>query len=332
MAIRKRARADSRTAEDKAAPQLLCLLLELREQMHEMNARLERIGAHVERIDAHVCRLERGGPSRAPPAHDAPGPFRVAWRARAMNLLDLPAELLVAIATQLAEDDELAAGLTCRGLRQAVVGTKRRAAGAWLSTRIGSAFCSVSKLEWAVLSCWLPLSGRLLLRAAQSGQIEQLSWLRAHGCEWEPREEDGEDPCSSAAEGGHLAVLQWARAAGWPWDEHTGSDAALNGHLHVLQWARANGCPSDEHTCTSAATGGHLAVLQWLLANGCPWDALTCAYAAEEGHLAVLQWLRANGCPWDGRVCQRAADNGHDAVLLWARANGCPENLPDGDH
>jgi hypothetical protein len=49
-------------------------------------------------------------------------------------LLNLPSELLVAIATQLAEDDELAASLACRTLRVAVAGTGRRKAGAreWL--------------------------------------------------------------------------------------------------------------------------------------------------------------------------------------------------------
>jgi hypothetical protein len=103
-------------------------------------------------------------------------------RARALQLLDLPAELLVLIAAHIAEDDDLAFALACRRLRQAVAGTERRAVGARLSTRIGSAFCSVGKLEWAVVSCSLPLSGRLLLRAARDGQLEQLSWLRARGC------------------------------------------------------------------------------------------------------------------------------------------------------
>jgi hypothetical protein len=62
------------------------------------------------------------------------------------RLLDLPLELLVAIATELAEDDELAAALACRKLREAVAATKRRA-DARLSTRIGSALGSVGKLE-----------------------------------------------------------------------------------------------------------------------------------------------------------------------------------------
>jgi hypothetical protein len=220
MAIRER--KECSTAEDEAAPQLLCMLLEVREQMAEMNARLERIGAHVERIDARVCCMERGGPSRALPAGDAPWPFPVAVRTRAMQLLDLPAELLVVIATQLAEDDELAFALACRRLRQAVAGADRRVAGAGLSTRIGSAFRSMGRLEWAMVSCRLPLSGRLLLHAARVGQLEQLSWLRARGCAWEPCKGDGKDSCASAAAGGHLAVLQGSR--GW----------LLVGHVRVL--------------------------------------------------------------------------------------------------
>jgi hypothetical protein len=257
MARAKRARTGSSTAEDEGPPQLLCLLLELREQMCEMNARLERIEAHVERIDARMCRMEREGPSRVPPAGDAPGLFSVAVRARAIHLLDPPAELLVAIATHLAEDDELAAALARRRLRQAVVGTKRHAVVSLLSTRIGSALCSVRKLQWVVVSGGLPLSGGLLLRAAQDGQLELLSWLRARGCALELCTGYCNDPCASAAAGGHLAVLQWARADGCPWDAWTCAEAASRGHA---RW--------DEKTCAGAARAGHLAMLQWLRANG----------------------------------------------------------------
>jgi hypothetical protein len=240
------------------------------------------------------------------------------------RLLDLPAELLVAIATQLAEDDELAASLACRKLRKAVAGTEQQLAGAQLSTSIGSALVSVDKLEWAA-SCGMPLSADLLTRASRLGQLEPLRWLRAHGCAWEASGQERTAPCSSAAAGGHLSVLQWARADGCPWDERTCEQAAEAGHLHVLRWAHANGCPWDTYTCASAALGGHLEVLQWLRANGCPWDTYTCTWAAGAGHLAVLQWARANGCPWKESTCAYAAMGGHLEVLQWARTNnGCP--------
>jgi hypothetical protein len=222
------------------------------------------------------------------------------------RLLDLPAELLVAIAAQLDEDDELAASLACRKLRAAVAGTERRKAGERLSTRVDSALGSVVKLEWAA-SCGMPLSAKLLTRAAQHGQLEPLRWLRAHGCAWEPCQRRREGPCSSAAEGGHLSVLQWARADGCPRDERTCAKAAEGGQLAVLQWACANGCPWDADTCSWAAKGGHLAVLQWASAHGFPWNAFTCSWAAKGGHLAVLQWARAYGCPWDVATCSCAA-------------------------
>jgi hypothetical protein len=71
----------------------------------------------------------------------------VAVRARAMQLLDLPAELLVAIAAQLAEDEDLAFALACRRLRQAVAGTERHAAGAGF--RRGSARRFPRRASWS---------------------------------------------------------------------------------------------------------------------------------------------------------------------------------------
>ena len=93
--------------------------------------------------------------------------------------------------------------------------------------------------------------------AARSGQLEELTVLRADGCPWD------EGTCYWAAKGGHLEVLQWARARGCPWDANTCAWAARGGHLDVLQWARANRCRWDERTCAGAAWGGHLEVLKW---------------------------------------------------------------------
>jgi hypothetical protein len=271
----------------------------------------------------------------------------------AVRLPDLPAELLVAIATELTADDELAASLACRKLREAVAGTERRAAGARLSTTIGSVFGSLAKLEW-VITLGLLRCADLLNGAARRGLLEHLRSLRVHSCAWEAPAPWRDGPCLSAAGGGHLAVLQWARADGCPWNEWTCARAAEGGHLAVLQWLRANGCPWDGDTCGRAAKGGHLAVLQWARANGCPSGEWVCARAAEGGHLAMLQWARANGCPWgasqsalgeraargnqvdvlmwlgargflwDVATCSSAAEGGHLALLQFLRVMGCP--------
>jgi hypothetical protein len=51
------------------------------------------------------------------------------------RLLDLPVELLVAVVSQLAEDDELAASLACRKTREAVASTTPRRGSARRSAR-----------------------------------------------------------------------------------------------------------------------------------------------------------------------------------------------------
>jgi hypothetical protein len=137
------------------------------------------------------------------------------------------------------------------------------------------------------------LSGQeyLCYASARSGQLEELTVLRANDCPWDI------NTCMGAASGGYLEVLRWLRANDCPWDINTCMGAASGGYLEVLHWARANGCPWDEGTCTRAAEYGHLDVLQWARATGCPWDETTCTWAAIGEHLDVLQWARANGCP-----------------------------------
>ena len=100
--------------------------------------------------------------------------------------------------------------------------------------------------------------------------------------------------CGAAARSGQLEELTVLRADGCPWGELTCAEAAKGGHLELLQWLRVNSCPWGVGTCAGAALGGHLEVLQWARARGCPWDANTCAWAARGGHLDVLQWARAN--------------------------------------
>jgi hypothetical protein len=103
------------------------------------------------------------------------------------RLLDLPAELLVAVASQLAEDDEFAASIACRKLREAVAGTERHTTGVRLSTRIGSAFGSVQAGVGRIVRH--ALGAKLFTRAVRLGQLEHLRWLRAHGCAGSPASE-----------------------------------------------------------------------------------------------------------------------------------------------
>ena len=46
-----------------------------------------------------------------------------------------------------------------------------------------------------------------------------------------------------AARSGNLELVQWLRGEGCPWDHLTCGFAVLKGHVEVLCWARDNDCP-----------------------------------------------------------------------------------------
>jgi hypothetical protein len=266
--------------------------------------------AQLERLDAHFAPLKRL--AMTPPHRFEPA---AAARAQSMTLTDLSADVLDRVISFLGSDDELAASLACRKLRDAIrplILSSAQQARRLLTTRGRSLLVSLGKLQWGVACAGAPLGIALVADIASLGDLRMLGWLRARSCPWPPASEPDrslrfrDGPCARAALGGHLSVLQWLHANGIPWEEYTCAEAARGGHLSVLQWARANGCPWDTGTCACAANGGHLSVLQWAHANGCPWDERTCSWAAEGGHLFMLQWARANGCEWDENTCSAA--------------------------
>ena len=137
---------------------------------------------------------------------------------------DDPADLARLPAVSRAMRDAVAA----TGLQFAELGEFRRA-------QIGC----LSSLQRRQRGGRLSRRERLCGAAARSGNLEELTALRANRCQW------SEDTCSFAAVGGHLEVLQWARANGCPWDNRTLINARDKGHLELVNWAIANGCPEQ---------------------------------------------------------------------------------------
>ena len=56
-----------------------------------------------------------------------------------------------------------------------------------------------------------------------------------------------------AAWSGNLELVRWLRAEGCPWDHFTCSRAVTKGHVEVLRWARENGCPWHAYVRDKAA-------------------------------------------------------------------------------
>ena len=124
-----------------------------------------------------------------------------------------------------------------------------------------------------------------MLKAAGSGNVELVKWLREQDRPWSSGEDDdgGEGDDEDGGE-----------------DEDDGNDRSNNG-LNCMN---------------AAAMNGHLDMVQYLLAQGCEWDTDTCKNAAEGGHLEVLQFLQSNQgpsgerkeeCPWNVQECHDAA-------------------------
>jgi hypothetical protein len=169
-------------------------------------------------------------------------------RGRALTLFDLSVDELDKVLTFLDPDDELAASLACRKLRDAVhAQSARPLPPRTLQTGVCSLLGSLGKLQWGI-ACGARRNPALLARVAGLGDLRMLSWLRARGCPWPASFDalmhiDGGGPCEMAAAGGHLSALQWLRTNGCPWNGLTCAQAAKGGHLSVLQWARTEGCP-----------------------------------------------------------------------------------------
>jgi hypothetical protein len=217
------------------------VLLEVRAHVEAHAAQVERLNAQLERLDARVATLERLATPGATSSAARFQPSAVA-HTRSLTLIKLSADILDKVVTLLDSDDELAASLVCRKLRDAICppGLPSRAQPQRpLKTRTRSLLGSLGKMQWGIASVGAPLTLALFAHVAGLGDLRMLSWLRAR---WRPASEAGSedsqdrpcDPCARAAAGGHLSALQWLRANGLPWDENACAEVARGRHLAVL--------------------------------------------------------------------------------------------------
>jgi hypothetical protein len=162
------------------------VLLEVRAYDAALGAQLDRVHARLERLDARVATVDGGLPT---PARAALSAARlqpaVAARTPSLTLTDFSMDVLDKIVASLDPDDELAASLACRKLRDAIrppalpsAQQPRRP----LKTRLRSLLGSLGKLQWGVTSLDAPLNAALFTRVAGLGDLRMLSWLRARGC------------------------------------------------------------------------------------------------------------------------------------------------------
>ena len=130
--------------------------------------------------------------------------------------------------------------------------------------------------------------------AVRQGNLEMVKYCVANECPI-----DGY-ACARAAESGHLECLKYLREeAKAPWDFKTAYWAAENGHLHILEYLVERKYDKyDAWACMLAAENGHLDCLKYLHETAkAPWNSQAVRYAHENKHPECLQYLLDNDCP-----------------------------------
>jgi hypothetical protein len=156
--------------------ELLGVLLEVCAHVEAHGAQLERVRAQLERLDARVSTLEReGGAALQGKRFEA----TAAGGGRALTLVDLSTDALDKVLTFLYADDELAAALACRKLRDAIISGGVRSMSAAgerrpLRTGVRSLLGSLGKLQWGVACAGAPMSAELISHVAGLGDLRML--------------------------------------------------------------------------------------------------------------------------------------------------------------
>jgi hypothetical protein len=142
-----------------------------------------------------------------------------------------------------------------------------------------------------------PLHSGNLNGACEGGHLPTVQWMRSLDPPVDWDEEGLVNECSRAAGSGNVELMKWLREQGRPWSSrgpNNGLDCINNaadyGHLEMIQYLLAQGCEWSTATCKIAARQGHLEVLQFLRSNQgpsgerkevCPWNVQECHDAAR---------------------------------------------------
>jgi hypothetical protein len=185
--------------------------------------------------------------------------------------------------------------------------------------------------------------------AARGGHLKTIRFLHENGCPWELS-----TISLRAAESGSVELLQYLKQHDCEFDTETMSFASAKGNTHVCEYLLSEQCPWDLSACLYAANGSHLSTLRWLHEQGCPCDTHAVRVAATKaGHAAILKfmqsfepaanaaqltellnlagawsrreaalWLRQQGAEWPA-VLQAGFMSWEGDALQWARDEGC---------
>ena len=167
----------------------------------------------------------------------------------------------------------------------------------WDETYFCSRVAETNKLEllkWAREEKECEWNQWTINAAAYQGNLEMVKYCVANECPI-----DGY-ACARAAESGHLECLKYLREeAKAPWDSSTAEWAAQNGHLHILEYLVER--KYDQYNvlaCYNAAKYGHLDCLKYLQPKPPKRLGTLAPYATRKrNRTECVQYLLDSDCP-----------------------------------
>ncbi|GLC37060.1 hypothetical protein PLESTB_001396000 [Pleodorina starrii] len=178
------------------------------------------------------------------------------------------------------------------------------------------------------------------LEAARGGHLPLVAWA-VEGLGVAPA--DGATSLlDCAAESGNLELMTWLHVRGWALGPRAINNGIESGCEEVLEWLVERGCPFpiDGGAFIGAARNGDLAMLRCLQRLGCPWGppGRLLSYCIRlVAPVALVQCLLDLGCPemdWDAAVKlaeERAGMEPRErpaALLAWLREQRRRRQLP----
>ncbi|GLC52197.1 hypothetical protein PLESTB_000593900 [Pleodorina starrii] len=110
------------------------------------------------------------------------------------------------------------------------------------------------------------------------------------------------DLLDRAATSGNIELMSWLRDRGWAWGHQAVVTAAFSGRMEALDWILAHGghLPNNGSPFLNAARNGDLAMILRLRQLGCPRDPELLEYCIFHGvPVPILRLLVELGCPVD---------------------------------
>jgi len=151
-------------------------------------------------------------------------------------------------------------------------------------------------------------------QAAWGGQVQVFEWMK------EKHLKINIYPMIliKAAKSGSIECLKWLRDYGFSLAEHTATAAAEKGHLNTLKWLHANGAKLDKWTFSKSIDSNNPEILDWLLEQNCEyvdsyWPNLTLRpelladVAAKNGWRRSEKWLIEHGFKSSSGTCATIA-------------------------